>query len=228
MKKINIKLLITVFAAVFVIFSVVIFIIAGFSGHNSIFWTSYGMAALAYIISAVVLGVNFTSKTFSDWLYGYPIVRWSVLYILAVTIAAIVCMFIPKVPWGVSFLIPFLLTVVYVILVVNSFIGKKVALRLDDETKKVTYNIRSLYVKINSLLRIADSAENRKLLEELSEMAKYSDPVSIECIKPIEKQLMNNIDEIQRILKNGGDPTKLIVESQSLLEERNQKIKAFK
>ena len=213
------------------VFSILLFVIAGFAGHGSAFWVAYVMTTLAYAFSAVAISLNFKhGKLFDKLFYGFPTIKWSDVYVGVVTTISIVCMLISNLTWIVPFVAVFVLSIVYVIIVAGAFIGKKEAVRIDAETKQTVQNMCLLKAEVNAAINKTDYAQLKKQLIEFSEAMRFSDPMSAEALLPLEELIKSNIAEIRTAI-SAGETEKaktLLAEAEKLLKERNDKTKALK
>ena len=97
--------------------------------------------------------------------------------------------------------------------------------KTEDKVQKKTAFIKTIKVEIDSLTVKTDEAENKKALKELSDIIRYSDPVSQEALEELESQ----IEEKVKFLSVGeGNQKELIAEIKKLMEQRNIKCKELK
>lgn len=87
-----------------------------------------------------------------------------------------------------------------------------------------TFFIKQVQTEIELLADAETDVATKSALTQLAEKIRYSDPMSNEQIADIEDRITEKIAE----LKASTDKTKIINELNSLLDERNRKIKILK
>ena len=98
------------------------------------------------------------------------------------------------------------------------------------KTGKQVFDKEREQAKIASVVPLAQDGQVRKALEKFSEDLRFSDPVSGESLKDMEKDLAACVNEIQQAVAEGDNASALILVGKGavLLAERNRICKANK
>lgn len=165
--------------------------------------------------------------------YGFPIARIGVLYFLVQLALGLLFMAL-----GAAVSVPFWIPLVlYAALLGAAAVGFVAADAARDQVegqeeklKKDTGCMRALQAKIASVVPLAQDGQVRKALEKFSEDLRFSDPVSGESLKDMEKDLAACVNEIQQAVAEGDNASALILVGKGavLLAERNRICKANK
>ena len=193
-------------AIIFIVFSVIAF--AAPFAKTGVFWMAYlfGIIAIAYQIYVFQISFNQGDDVKSKF-YGFPIAQVGVIYGAVQLLASLIFMII-NASWvnGVGKGVPaWIAIIVYVLIFAAAAIGfiSTDAMRDEIERQDVklaadTTCMQSLKSIIYPLSGQVEDNESSKLLQNLAEEFKYSDPVSSESIKDIELELAALVDELQK------------------------------
>jgi hypothetical protein len=220
-----------VFGILFVIYNFVLFIIAGFTGHSATFWISYFFVILSFVLSAVSYGLNFIKgHTLRDWFLGYPILHWSVIYIVVELITSIVFMLIPTDTTKIATVVQFLLASLYVIFAASCFLNKKVIEELEPIAKEKVYYIRNIKADLETVANLTEELSVKESLMKLIDVVCYSDPMSHESLSEIESNIERKVSILRNYIdeKNNDLALDTIKKITDLFEERNRKCKILK
>ena len=90
--------------------------------------------------------------------------------------------------------------------------------------------VRTFRVNVDSVLRRVEDPELKRVVYKLSEAAKYSDPVSVEELYPVEAEITRKINELYNAVEiNDVISAKgIAVEAIRLLEDRNAQCRLYK
>ena len=213
--------------AVFVVVSLALPFIKG-----GVFWLSFVFGIVAIAVQLYVLKSAFgKNESPRSKFYGFPIAKIGFVYMVAQVLISFMFM-------AIGFICPIWIPViVYVILLGAASIGfvaadvtrdeiehQDVVLKADTECMQ---SLRSIVYPLSG--QITDK-ECSKLLENLAEEFKYSDPVSSETIKDIEQELTTLVDELQKtVIDADVDAIKALYQKIKVtLTERNRLCKINK
>ena len=136
------KMLLAILIIAIVVYNVVLFAICGFGGHGAEFWISYSFMMLSFLLIAVggaVLGLR--GLSLKDWLFGFPLVKHSTLYIAFELVAStifVILGYYAKVSWGWVFSLQFAALGVYLIFAISCLFAKQtideVRVKVSDKT----------------------------------------------------------------------------------------------
>jgi len=223
MKKNNFRVYIVI-GIIFIVFSVISFV-APFE-KNGVFALSYifGVIALALQIYVYNSSIN-KGKDAKSKFYGFPIVRIGVIYLAVQLIISFIAMIISE-------LIPmWMYVIVYVMIIAIAAIGCITAETMRDEIEKQDTNLkkdvsemRALQSLSSSLVGQCNNSEIKIILQKIADEYKYSDPVSCNETKSLEKDMSECMKEIQTAVFEGDiDSVKILGDKElSLITERNR------
>ena len=101
--------------------------------------------------------------------------------------------------------------------------------RQDKKIVKDVSYMRNLQSKMNMLVSQCNNAEIKTAVKFLAEDIKYSDPVSSDSLKDIERELYFYIEELQKaVVENDANAIELCKKTKSVLAERNRLCKLNK
>ena len=226
----NIKLTLVSIGALFLVYNIVLFVIAGFTGHPSTFWTSYVFMVAALAAATVISLLNFKKAfTLKDWFFGYPILMWSMYYIIAELIVSTVFMLMPKSLIKPAFIVQFLMICAYLVIVATCFVAKKVAMSEEKVGEKI-FNIRNMNAALQTVFNEANETTVKSGIQKLMEAVRYSDPMSHESLTDMEQDIERNIYLLRDHVIGGNTEEALesIRHIDNLIKERNTSCKISK
>ncbi|MEZ3426702.1 MAG: hypothetical protein K1W13_04790 [Lachnospiraceae bacterium] len=222
--------LVAIAAILLVVFSVIVFLLP--FEKNGIFWISYVFGILAIALQLYMLKVSFgKEKSVKSRFYGFPIAQIGVIYLAVQMIMSILFMCIAA---FVPMQIPIIL---YLILFAAAAIGFIAADTVRDEIEKQDMQLaksiscmQELRSKAASLPALCDDIETEKILTDLSDRFKYSDPVSSSVVEEAEKEIAVIMTELQSaVAESDVDCIKSLCQKASMsLDERNRLCKLGK
>lgn len=227
----NAKVTAVVLAIIFAAYNLVLFIAAGFE-HTEVFWISWIFVLLGFVAMAIV-GV-FLGKEglmLRDWIFGFPMIRCTTIYIVVEFILSVVFMiFEYDVSWQVAFIIQFILLGLYLGLVASCFAAKRTIDTVKTNIKDKTTFIRMLRVDAEMLVEKCSDAETKAVCQKLSEDIRFSDPMSNEALFELEKEIALAVSNCGDAITAGDFETAKMYCSKAttLLIERNKKCKVLK
>lgn len=219
-----------ILAIVFVMFTVVAFAIP---------FVKNGVFGLAYLFTAVAIGAQVyvfkvafqNGKKVKSTLYGFPIIRIGLIYLVTQLAAGLIFMAVAAIApvWLAILVFALILGLAAIGLVATEVMRDEVE-RQDTVLKKDTTVMRELQSRAALLAgRCGDPAAKAEL-EKLSEAMRYSDPVSHESLQEVEANLIAAMDELEGAIADGNAPavTALCAKTSGLLEARNHLCKLNK
>lgn len=219
-------------AIIFAMYNIIVFAVFGFADHEPTFWISYVFMLIAFCVaalSAVQLGQS--GMALRDWLFGYPIVRHCVIYVVVELILSMLFMgFENAMKWVFPFVMQTLLLGAYGILLISCFISKTAITEVHNKVEQKTRYISLLQVDAQMLCAKCNDDELKNKCQKLAEAIRYSDPVSNEALAALEAQLGNTIKACSDAITAGniGLANELCDQAILQLQERNLKCKALK
>lgn len=217
-----------VLAIILVVFSVISFV-APFT-MNGVFWLAWIFGVAAIALQLYVLQIAFKdAESVRSKVYGFPIARIGIIYMLAQLILSLVAMALANIcpTWVAAVLFIVLLGAAAI-----GFIGadatrdeverQEVKLTADTSTMK---RLRSMTV---GLVEICNTPEQKQQLQDLADAFRESDPVTGDATRAMEAELLGLVGELKGVISAGGDVSELVSKVTTLLSERNRECKAGK
>lgn len=236
MKKNNKTVLIAAMGGLIVLlYNVVLFVLAGFSGHGASFWSSYALTMVGFVAAAISLYMfSKSNKQKIDVFLSFPVIRRTAVYLVAQVIVSTLFIVLDcckvNFPWAISFIAQIIMLVVYIILVVMCFLSKEVITSNEAKVAQKTFTFKLLNADAQTLVDLCNDAETKKVFEKFAEEIRYSDPVSSEYLVPLENEIQSCIMNAKIALSEGNneEAVKICNRATLLLRERNLKCKALK
>lgn len=228
MKNKNVSMTAGFLAGTFVLYDIILFVIAGFGGHGASFWVSYLFVVLAFALTAL-----FTLKIFKDqepfkyWFLGFPMLRWSVIYLACSFVSGAVFMLVDSVQ--LSVIIQVLLIGGYSAVGFFCYQAKAHVAAVDEKKEKVQL-LRLAYADVDAISKTITDGEMKTALAKLAETIRYSDPNSDASLLEAENEIRNQVNLLNGFVRSDAkaDVLKLTQEITGLVIERNAKCKALK
>lgn len=222
-----------VFAICFVTYNVIVFAISGFSGHGSSFWISYVFMMVAFgSLAATGLMLRQRSVQPRDWLFGYPVLKHSTVYIIAEIICSVLFMLLDNIdcPWWISLVVQLLAFTVYAVFAISCFIAQDTIKELQENVKLNTAFIKMLRVDAEMLAEKVSDPEAKKEFVKFAEQVRFSDPMSNEYLNDIENQIKSQVTNAVNCIEQNdlAGAQQCCSKASLLLTERNKKCKALK
>ncbi|MCH5257064.1 MAG: hypothetical protein J1D87_07205 [Lachnospiraceae bacterium] len=218
-----------ILAIIFVLFSVITIAIP-FQKNNANFWLAYIFTIIAIAFQIYVFKLAFSNKELKSKFYGFPIARIGVIYLILQMILSILEM-------ALSTVIPIWVSIILNMVVV-SFAGigciatdamKEEIEKQDEQLQKNVTNMRTLQSLTLSLVNQADN-KTKRVIQDLADEFRYSDPVSCAQSISLENELSNMVNELQKaLIDNDFESAGVICTKVSgVLSERNRVCKLNK
>lgn len=227
----------------FAVYVAVVFLIP--FERNGVFWLSFLFAAVALGVCCLALNVGMLQKKDAkSKFYGFSVVRVGLYYAAAQAVLSLVFMALAEhvelwIP-GLMYLVAFGIAIIGVISV--EAVVEQIQ-RQDEKLKRNVTVMRSLQSKLNRMVSLCPDVQTEKLVRDLSEEVRYSDPVSSEppafgswdhssVIDELqtEADLVAAVEDLQQALADGSpeDIRMLCRKASALLAERNRLCKLNK
>ena len=221
------------FAAVFIIiavYNVIVFVIPFIKGGG--FWTGYGFSMLALLLTAAIAFYAFSREGLKSKVYGVPLISvvWSYFIIqLIIGLVEMVLDFIP-IPFQYGIAVNTILLGACLLGLITVEAAKDEIERIDGKVKEKVFYIKSLQADVEGLVGKTPDDSLKKILKDLVETIRYSDPMSSPQLATIENKIEARTTVLtEAVEKLDGDAIKsLCNELQQLFAERNRKCKILK
>ena len=194
------------------------------TAKTAAFWISYAFTVIAFaapiIIWKAALG---RSESLKSKFLGLPVLHIGIVYLVVQVVALIVFLSIPTLPIWSAVVACAVIAGVSAVCMIASDVGRSEIERVSAKVQEKTFYIKQLQADVELLVISETDTATKSALMQLAEKIRYSDPMSDEQLAAIEDRITEKIAE----LKASTDKAK-INELNSLLDERNRKIKIFK
>lgn len=207
----------------FILVSVIAFAVP--AAKTAAFWISYTFTVIAFaaqiIIWKAVLG---RSESLKSKFLGLPVLHIGIVYFVVQVVALIVFLSIPTLPIWSAVVACAVIAGVSAVCMIASDVGRSEIERVSAKVREKTFYIKQLQADVELLASAETDTTTKSALMQLAEKIRYSDPMSDGQLADIENRITEKIAE----LKASADKAKIINEINSLLDERNRKIKIMK
>lgn len=234
-KKFNYISLIIIYTILFALISVVCFVIFKPGKMENpkcvgVFWWSYGFLCLSYLAQIAVLFVVNMKKGMNALFLGIPLFVISIGYFAIELFMSLIFMFLSSVNVATPYSLVIVLHVValglYLCMAIFSLMTQKTINAIDEKQEMNIRNIRNLVADVELAAEIIVDAEVKKMVMDLAEDIRYSDPMSIDLVKDVEERLNTTILDI-KLAASTNDLNKIrtsVQVAKFLVKERNIKI----
>lgn len=197
-------------------------------------WISLIFTMIAIVVCYFSCEYAFSSKkTLTSKVYGLPIFRVGILYLIIQFISGIIICAIAsfvEMPYWISMVLYLLYFGAAIIGLIITDHTREHVEKEDKEIREVTKAITYFQVNIHSIIDSCVDIENKEELKKLSERFRYSDPVSSDATREIEMKITNMLEELKVLVEKEdkqaiSECTKKLTNT---LEERNRICKANK
>ena len=191
-------------------------------------WISFAFSIFSIIVSLIAFKYAFNGKNAMNAIYGFPIFRVGLIYMITQTVAGIIFCIIASfvtIPFWIPLLLSFLLLGVTAILLIVAYNTRDAVVDIEDSSTAKIKKLSVFNIDIAGIIDTCEDIELKVLLQELGDAFKYSsDPVSNESTKSIEAQIEFELSSLkdfvtQNDIENATNKTKQI---SRLLSERNR------
>lgn len=207
----------------FALLSVIVFALP--TKKTATFWIAYGFTVIAFAVQIAIWKKSLgRQSTLKSKFLGFPMIHIGIVYLTVQIIAFAVFAAVPALPiWSATVTCAIILGISAVCMIAGEA-GRNEIARVDAKVQERVSFIKGLQVDVELLADGQTDAEIKTALKQLAEKIRYSDPMSNEALAEIENALSAKITE----LKTAADQMAVIQELNSLLAERNKKVKILK
>lgn len=219
----NSKLGYAVLGIVFILFNVIAFAIP--TAKTGTFWVAYVFSVVAFASQIGIWKVAFGKEdTLKSKFLGFPIVHIGVVFLIVQLAAFAVFMAVPTLPVWSAIVVCALILGVSAICMISAEAGRGEIERVENKVKQKVFYIKSLQVDVELLAKNEADSTVKSELEKLAEKIRFSDPMSYPELETLEAEIASKT----HALKTATDKITAIAEINTLLTERNAKVKISK
>lgn len=192
------------------------------TSKTATFWVAYVFTAAAF---AAQIGIWKTAlgkeETLKSKFLGFPVVHIGIVYVAIQVIALAVFMFVPTLPAWSAIVACSIIAGISAVCMISAGAGRNEIERVEAKVQKKVFYIRELQADIELLADNESDAAVKTALTQLAEKIRYSDPMSNEQLADLENKIFTKVAK----LKTTANKAEIITELNSLLDERNKKVK---
>lgn len=233
MNKKQITVNIAIYAIVLAIYNIITFAIP--FKHVGAFWPAYVFGLIAILVQIGIEALALCGKTaLRDKVYAFPMFRLGFIYLaiqLVLTLVFFVlATFVEAFPSWIAWVISAILLGVFSILVLITDTTRDVIVKIEEVEERQTRQVKTFRISIDSIMRRVEDKELLAKLNKLSDIAKYSDPVSNEALYEIEAEITDRITVLTACVNDGDIESAKAVTEQviDLFDDRNALCKVTK
>lgn len=195
------------------------------AAKTAAFWISYTFTVVAFAAQIIIWNVALgRSESLKSKFLGFPVVHIGIVYLVVQIIALIVFLVIPTLPIWSAVVACAVIAGVSAVCMIASDVGRSEIERVSAKVQEKTFYIKQLQADVELLISTETDTIIKSALTQLAEIIRYSDPMSDGQLADIEDRITEKVAE----LKSSTDKVEIINELNSLLDERNRKIKILK
>ena len=212
-----------VLAISFALFNVIAFAVP--TAKTATFWVAYVFTAVAFASQIAIWKFAFKgTDTLKSKFLGIPLISVGITYLIVQIIAFAIFMALPLTASWIAIVVCALILGISAICLIGTETGREEINRVEEKVKKKVFYIKSLQVDIEMLASAERDADTKAALTKLAEKIRFSDPVSNEVLANLEAEITAKVKE----LKTAENKAEIITVLDSLVAERNKKVKLLK
>ena len=215
-----------------IIFAVYNIIVFTFSANRSpIFWSAYLFTVWAFLVQVIVfLSIYKRNTTVHDVFFGFPLTVISFIYLLVQIVVGAGFMLVPVASLRIANVVQIVLLALHLILTLSAVMARNTVESISERTKERILFIKLLENDVVSLQDRVREPAHQTRLSSLSELIRYSDPMSHPSLALLEQKVSNKIallaDKIET--EKTDEANELFDEIEAIMAERNRKCKILK
>lgn len=219
------KMLLTAIVIVLIVYNVVVFLLP-FPRHYG-FWVGYSFSLISMLFTAAVSLYVIGREGLRSKFYGVPLVYVAWSYLVVQVLLGLRQMALP-VPYQYNLIINIVLLGACLIGLIGINMAKEEIERIDQKVSEKVFYLRSLRAELEGLVDGTKDETLRKMIKELAETIRYSDPMSSPQLAALENKIEVKAAQLAESIHNVEAAAALCQEIQMLFAERNRKCKILK
>ena len=212
-----------VLAIAFVLFNVIAFAVP--TAKTATFWIAYVFTAVAFALQIAIWKFAFKgANTLKSKFLGIPIISVGITYLIVQIVAFAIFMALPLAASWIAIVVCALILGISAICLIGTETGREEINRVEEKVEKKVFYIKSLQVDIEMLASAERDADTKAALTKLADKIRFSDPMSNDVLASLEAEISAKVKE----LKTAENKAEIIIVLDSLITERNKKVKIMK
>lgn len=229
----NFKAYAVIWAALFVIFNVVAFLVRPCLPQFEVvydgrFWVAWVFIIIAFAGNLLCAHYVFREENLEKTFYRLPMVRLSYTCLVLMLVFGGIVMLIPDCPAAVSAIVCILILLLQGFAVIKASWAANTVEETEQKVKTQTQFIRLLTADAQSLLSRAKTDEAKAACKKVYEALRYSDPMSNDALSDIETEISGTFEAFAARIKAGENGTEFAEKLVKLIGERSAKCKVLK
>ena len=212
-----------VLAIAFVLFNVIAFAVP--TAKTATFWIAYVFTAVAFALQIAIWKFAFKgANTLKSKFLGIPLISVGITYLIVQIVAFAIFMALPLAASWIAIVVCALILGISAICLIGTETGREEINRVEEKVEKKVFYIKSLQVDIEMLASAERDADTKAALTKLADKIRFSDPMSNDVLASLEAEISAKVKE----LKTAENKAEIIIVLDSLITERNKKVKIMK
>ena len=212
-----------VLAIAFVLFNVIAFAVP--TAKTATFWIAYAFTTIAFASQIAIWKFAFKgADTLKSKFLGIPLISVGITYLIVQIVAFAIFMALPLAASWIDIVVCSLILGISAICLIGTETGREEINRVEEKVEKKVFYIKSLQVDIEMLASAERDADTKAALTKLAEKIRFSDPMSNDFLANLEAEISAKVKE----LKTAENKAEIITVLDSLVTERNKKVKIMK
>lgn len=213
---------------IFAVYNIIAFLLP--NGKGGMFWTGYGFSMAAILLTVGVGFYTLGRKGLKSKVYGVSLLSLVWSYLIAQLILGLMEMALPSIPFQYGIILNGILLGACLIGLIAADIAIDEVERIDEKVKKKVSYIKSLQTDIESLIGKTEDEAAKKVLKDLAEAIRYSDPMSSSQLSAIENEIKVKAAGLTDAAASVDSSAIVTIcgEMQQLVAERNRTCKTIK
>ncbi len=207
-----------------IVFSVVAFVLP--VKHSILFWMGYSFTVFATLFLLAVILITLNKPSVNDKFHGLPVANLAWTYFVLQLGLSVWQMTNFEFPYFYAIIADTILAAIFIILTILTYAASNEITRVEEKVAEKVFYIKSLQGDIELLT--SSDARLSKVLKDLSETVRFSDPMSHSQLASIENMIINKFNLLQENINDVDAALPLCDEMQKLFAERNKKCKLLK
>lgn len=220
-------------SAILLVVSIIAFFVIPFS-RTVASWISFAFTIVSIVISMLVFNRAFNAKKMPiSKLYGYPIFRVGVIYVLVqLVVSVFICVIgtFMSIPYWIALILSVLFLGAAAIGVILTDYARDIVEEVDEKFDFAIKNVTCFQISIADIVDLCKDKSLRVKLKKLDDLFRYSDPMSSEETMESEQAIKLMLDELKVMVSEGNvDEIAALTERiTNVLNSRNRICKASK
>ena len=166
---------------------------------NKTFWIAYGFTLVMFIIEGTIwVGFFQNNQNLTSRFYKIPVLTVCNIYLIVQVILFLIFKISPSIPSWITITMNLILMAASIIGFITLGGATEYVTDVDKKVQSKVSYIRNLHVEAELLSKDISNADIKKMVEEVAEKIRFSDPMSDDTLWELEQQITENISAMKR------------------------------